>query len=70
MASRWRIRPVAAASTALYHSQSVGFFTHVPGLAVAVLSTPYDARGSLRSSIRDEDPVLFFEHKKMTARSW
>ncbi|MFL5778420.1 MAG: alpha-ketoacid dehydrogenase subunit beta [Chloroflexota bacterium] len=51
---------------ALYHSQSVeGFYTHVPGLKVVIPSTPHDARGLLRSSIRDEDPVLFFEHKKM-----
>jgi 2-oxoisovalerate dehydrogenase E1 component beta subunit len=51
---------------ALYHSQSVeAFFAHIPGLKVVIASTPYDARGLLRSSIRDDDPVLYFEHKKM-----
>ncbi len=50
---------------ALYHSQSVeAFFTHVPGLKVVIPSTPYDARGLLKSAVRDPNPVLFFEPKK------
>jgi 2-oxoisovalerate dehydrogenase E1 component beta subunit len=49
----------------LYHSQSVeAFFTHVPGLKVVIPSNPYDARGLLKSAVRDPNPVLFFEPKK------
>lgn len=48
----------------LYHSQSVeSFYAHVPGLKVCVPSTPADAKGMLKSAIRDADPVMFFEHK-------
>lgn len=50
---------------ALYHSQSVeALFHHVPGLKIVAPSTPYDVKGLLKAAIRDEDPVLFFEHKR------
>ena len=50
---------------ALYHSQSVeAFFAHVPGLKVITPATPYDAKGLLKSAIRDDDPVIFLEHKR------
>jgi 2-oxoisovalerate dehydrogenase E1 component beta subunit len=49
----------------LYHSQSVeAFFTHVPGLKVVIPSTPYEAKGLLKSAVRDPNPVLYFEPKK------
>lgn len=49
----------------LYHSQSVeAFFAHVPGLKVVIPSTPYDAKGLFKASVRDDNPVLFFEPKK------
>lgn len=54
-----------AVSGALYHSQSVERYFMRPGLTVVIPSNPYDAKGLLRSAIRDPDPVLFFEHKKM-----
>lgn len=50
---------------ALYHSQSVeALFHHVPGIKIVMPSTPYDVKGLLKASIRDNDPVLFFEHKR------
>ena len=49
----------------LYHSQSVeSFFAQVPGLKVVIPSTPFDAKGLLKSAVRDPNPVLFFEPKK------
>ena len=48
----------------LYHSQSVeAYFAHVPGLKVVVPCNPHDAKGLLKAAIRDNNPVLFFEHK-------
>lgn len=50
---------------ALYHSQSLeALFAGVPGLKIVAPATPHDAKGLLKSAIRDEDPVLFFEHKR------
>ncbi|RPI97597.1 MAG: alpha-ketoacid dehydrogenase subunit beta, partial [Chloroflexi bacterium] len=49
----------------LYHSQSVeAFFAHVPGLKVVIPSNPYDAKGLLKSAVRDPNPVMVFEPKK------
>jgi 2-oxoisovalerate dehydrogenase E1 component beta subunit len=53
----------------VYHSQSVeAFYCHVPGLKVVVPATPRDAKGLLKAAVRDEDPVLFFEHKQSYRR--
>jgi 2-oxoisovalerate dehydrogenase E1 component beta subunit len=49
-----------------YHSQSTeAFFAHTPGLKVVIPATPYDAKGLLTSAMRDPDPVLFLEPKKI-----
>jgi len=53
----------------LYHSQSAeAFFMHAPGLKIVTPSTPYDAKGLIKAAIRDEDPVLYFEHKRAYRR--
>jgi len=54
----------AGVNVAAHHSQSLeAWFLHVPGLKIAMPSTPYDAKGLLKTAIRDDNPVMFFEHK-------
>jgi 2-oxoisovalerate dehydrogenase E1 component beta subunit len=49
-----------------YHSQSTeAFFAHTPGIKVVIPATPYDAKGLLTSALRDQDPVMFLEPKKI-----
>jgi pyruvate dehydrogenase E1 component beta subunit len=58
----------AGLGAAAQHSQCLeAWFMHVPGLKVVMPSTPYDAKGLLISSIRDDNPVVFLEHKMLYA---
>jgi len=56
----------AGRSAAAQHSQSIhAWFCHIPGLKVAIPSTPYDAKGLLKTAINDNNPIMFFEDKMM-----
>ena len=56
--------PVGATTRGAQHAQSVeSYLVHVPGLKVACPCTAYDAKGLLKTAIRDDNPVIFFEHK-------
>jgi len=51
-------------SSAAQHAQSLeAFFVHIPGLKVIMPATPYDVKGLMKSAIRDQDPIIFLEHK-------
>ena len=56
----------AGRSIAAHHSQSLeALWTHFPGIYVVMPSTPYDAKGLLKAAIRDDNPVMFIEHKML-----
>jgi pyruvate/2-oxoglutarate/acetoin dehydrogenase E1 component len=69
---KWRVPMVlrttlgATRRSGSQHSQSLhAWFCHIPGLKVVLPSTPYDAKGLMKSAIRDENPVVFYEDKMM-----
>lgn len=58
--------PVGATQRGAQHAQSVeSYFMHCPGWKIACPSNAYDAKGLLKTAVRDDNPVLFFEHKKL-----
>ncbi len=63
-----RTQEGAGRGIAAQHSQSLeAWFVHIPGIKVAVPSTPADAKGLLKAAIRDDNPVMFIEHKMLYA---
>jgi pyruvate/2-oxoglutarate/acetoin dehydrogenase E1 component len=59
----------AGIRAAAQHSQSLeAWFVHTPGLKVVVPSEPADVKGLIKAAIRDDDPVMFFQHKKLFAK--
>ena len=73
---KWKVPMVIRATmgatrrSAAQHSQSLHAWpSHIPGLKVAIPSTPYDAKGLLKAAIRDDNPVVIFEDKICTRRS-
>src|SRR6202050_5222027 len=69
---KWKVPMVlrttmgASRRSAAQHSQSLhAWMSHVPGLKVVLPSTPHDAKGLMKTAIRDENPVIFFEDKMM-----